>query len=137
MSEISLSEKYILENKIINLQKALVLEQEKNQILELELRETHKKIRMLNKGSINLDKILSMGRTEKTTTGLGYQGSTSRSHTVFVRGNYVVPDKNTTVVLEDAKNKNKEIAIAYSLLQGLCLSTPVSFISKIDEGFHV
>lgn len=65
---------------------------------------------MINRGSATLDKILSTGRTEKTTMGLGYQGSTSHSHTVFVRGNSVEPD-NTMVVLEDAKNQNQDIAI--------------------------
>lgn len=48
---ISLTEKHILENKINKLQEALVFEQEKNKILEHELNETHKRIRMLNKSS--------------------------------------------------------------------------------------
>ncbi|KAF3576950.1 hypothetical protein DY000_02028731 [Brassica cretica] len=38
-----------------------------------------------------------------------YQGSTSSSHAIFVRGNSIEPDK-TLVILEDAKKQNKEIA---------------------------
>ena len=60
----------------------------------------HKKIRMLNKGSASLDKILSMGRTEKSTIGLGYQGYSSSSQTIFVRGKSV-EQNNTRVDLDD------------------------------------
>ncbi|WZZ33379.1 LOW QUALITY PROTEIN: hypothetical protein YC2023_016780 [Brassica napus] len=63
LSKLSLIGKHALENKITYLQEALVLEKEKNRNLEYILNETHKKFRMLNKGSASLDKILSMGRT--------------------------------------------------------------------------
>ncbi|KAF2575502.1 hypothetical protein F2Q70_00002144 [Brassica cretica] len=99
----------LLNAKITTLQEALLLVQEKNRTLEHELSEIRRNIRMLNTGSKTLDKILRMGRTEKTTMGLGYQGSTSSSHTNFVRGNSVQPDK-TLVVLEDIKKQNREIA---------------------------
>lgn len=97
LSEVSLSKKHTLENMIVKLQEALVCEKEKSMNLERELNEIYKKIRMLNKGSATLDKILSMGRVEKTTTGLGYQGDTTSLQTVFVRGksggqNSIVPD---------------------------------------------
>lgn len=93
MSVISLTEKQTLENKINKFQEALVLEQEKSKTLEHKLNETYKKIRMLNKGSENLDKILSMRRAEKTRVGLGYQRSTCSSKTVFVRGKSIEPNK--------------------------------------------
>ena len=85
VSMMSLSERYKLENNIIELQKALLCEKEKNMTLEHELNETHKKIRMLNSGSQTLDKILTMGRIEKTTTGLGYQGMSTSSQSIYVR----------------------------------------------------
>ena len=100
LSELSLIGKHALENKITYLQEALVLEKEKNGNLEYILNETHKKICMLNKGSASLDKILSMGRTEKSTMGLGYQGESSNSQTVFVRGKSAEQNK-TRVVLND------------------------------------
>ena len=97
----------ILTAKITKLDEALPLEQEKNLILEHELSEIRRNIRMLNKGSTTLDKILRMGRTEKTTAGLGYQGGLSGSHTVFVRSNYVETNK-PDVVFESAKNPAME-----------------------------
>lgn len=72
VSVMTLSEKLALQNKIIELQEALACEKEKRVNLECELNETYKKIRMLNNGSATLDKILSMGRIEKMTIGLGY-----------------------------------------------------------------
>lgn len=46
------------------------------------------------------DKILSMGRTEKTMIGLGYQGDTSSLQTIFVRSTSSEPNE-TRVVLGD------------------------------------
>lgn len=43
-------------------------------MLENELNENYKKIRMLNKGSQNLDQILGMGRVDTQHRGLGYHG---------------------------------------------------------------
>ncbi|KAG5411908.1 hypothetical protein IGI04_008227 [Brassica rapa subsp. trilocularis] len=100
-SELSLIGKHALKNKITYLQESLVLEKEKNKNLEHELHETHKKIRMLNKGSASLDKILSMGRTEKSTMGLGYQGRSSGTQTVFVRGKSIEQNR-TKIDLDDA-----------------------------------
>ncbi|CAN6802673.1 unnamed protein product [Brassica oleracea] len=94
LSKLSLMEKHAMEYKITYLREALALEKEKNRNLEHELNEIHKQIRMLNKGSSTLDKILSMGRTEKSTIGLGYQGDPSSSQTVFVQGRSV--EKNKT-----------------------------------------
>lgn len=103
LSELSLIGKHALENKITYLQEALALEEENNWNLESILNETHKKIRMLNKGSTSLVKILSMGRTEKSTRGLGYQGESSTSETVFVRGKSFEQNK-ARVDLDDEFN---------------------------------
>jgi len=83
-----------MEYKITYLREALALEKEKNRNLEHELNEIHKQIRMLNKRSSTLDKILSTGRTGKSTIGLGYQGDPSSSQKFFVQGRSV--EKNKT-----------------------------------------
>lgn len=101
LKELSVIERHALEDKITYLREALGLEMEKNRILEHKLKETHKQIRMLNKGSTTLDKILSMGRTEKSTMGLGYQGDSSSSETVFVLDKFV--EQNKTRVALDAE----------------------------------
>ncbi|XP_048632630.1 uncharacterized protein LOC111214674 [Brassica napus] len=60
-------------------------------MLEDDLAENHKRVRMLNSGTNDLDKTLSMGQPTKTKWGLGYRGAQSTgvhqkglSH--FVRG---------------------------------------------------
>ena len=53
-------------------------ERDRAKLLERELNDKHKQIRMLNKGSESLDKILAMGRTESQQRGLGYQGYTGK-----------------------------------------------------------
>ena len=68
-SELSLIGKHALKNKITYLQESLVLEKEKNKNLESILNETHKKIRMLNKGSSSLDKIFKHGKTGEVNNG--------------------------------------------------------------------
>ncbi|KAF8058490.1 hypothetical protein N665_1243s0005 [Sinapis alba] len=61
-------------------------------MLRRDLDENHKKIRMLNGGSKNLDHILSMGQPAKVNWGLGYRGTegTIKVHqkglSHFVRG---------------------------------------------------
>ncbi|KAF3541397.1 hypothetical protein F2Q69_00019736 [Brassica cretica] len=98
LSELSPFQKHALENKITYLQKTLALEKEKSRNLEQELNETLKRIRMLNKGSATLDKILSMGRTAKSTMGLGYQGDSSTSQIVFVRENEYSQQENSDIL---------------------------------------
>lgn len=113
-----------LTGKITKLEEALLLEQEKNWTLEHKLRETRRNIRMLNRGSKTLDKILRMGSTEKTMAGLGYQGGPSRSHTVFVRSNSVETNK-PDVVFESAKNpamKLPTVSDVYTLYYEVSLS---------------
>lgn len=72
---------------IMRLKAALVAEKETSNQLEKELMELKKNVRMLNSGTKNLDQILRMGRTGKAKFGLGYQGVTYGSTTVFVPSN--------------------------------------------------
>ena len=109
----------MLTTKITKLEEALLLEQEKNLILEHELSEIRRNIRMLNKGSTTLDKILRMGRTEKSTAGLGYQGGPSGSHTVFVRSNYVETYK-PDFVFESDKNPAMEFPTVSNVYTRYC-----------------
>ena len=71
---------------------------------------------MLNNGSASLDKILTMGRTEKSIMGLGYQGDSSNSQTVFVRGKSAEQNK-TRVVLNDEFSGPLECIDAHRCLQ--------------------
>lgn len=119
-----------MEYNINKFQEALVFEQEKNMTLERELNDIHRKIRMLNKGSVTLDKIVRMGRTEKTTIGLGYQGGTSSSQTVFVRGNSVEPEE-TRVLLANAKDQDKELSTVSKCV--LVLARKVSLMIMIIQ----
>ncbi|VVB04933.1 unnamed protein product [Arabis nemorensis] len=48
---------------------------------------------MLNSGTKELDKILTVGRTEKTCSGLGYQGYTFQDKTTFVSSG-ILQDEN-------------------------------------------
>ncbi|KAJ4917115.1 Uncharacterized protein Rs2_02665 [Raphanus sativus] len=109
----------MLTAKITKLEEALFLEQEKNRTLEHELSETRRNIRMLNKGSTTLDKILRLGRTEKTTAGLGYKGVPSGPYTVFVQSNSVETNK-PVVVLESAKNQATELPTVPNVCTRYC-----------------
>ncbi|KAG7568130.1 Zinc finger CCHC-type superfamily [Arabidopsis thaliana x Arabidopsis arenosa] len=72
---------------MLKVKEELAAEKEKSKRLKDELMQNEKYLRMLNNGTKNLDQILSMGRTEKTRFGLGYQGGRSDSKTVFVQEN--------------------------------------------------
>ncbi|KAG7537091.1 Zinc finger CCHC-type superfamily [Arabidopsis suecica] len=71
--KLPVSEKEFLEKKIKCLLESYEKEKEKALMLERELSENHKKIRMLNNGGKNLDQILSMGIVGSSHRGLGYQ----------------------------------------------------------------
>ncbi|XP_013713550.2 uncharacterized protein LOC106417262 [Brassica napus] len=66
-------------------------ELEKSRLLQYELSENYKKVRMLNTGSDKLDHILRVGQSPATCRGLGYQGYCSQSKDLtqgvtFVKG---------------------------------------------------
>lgn len=62
------------------LQAEYLKEKDKANLLQRELNDKHKQIRMLDKGSEELDKILTMGRTDTHHRGLGYQGYSGNQH---------------------------------------------------------
>ena len=64
-----------MESKINRLSDILSEEKEKSRSLEHNLNENHKKIRMLNKGSKDLDTLLAIGLPAKQNWGLGYIGN--------------------------------------------------------------
>lgn len=68
------------ETKFHQMKQLLNQELEKNQFLERQLTENHKKVRMLNTGSATLDHILSIGQSPKISSGLGYQGLSSQEY---------------------------------------------------------
>ncbi|KAF8109816.1 hypothetical protein N665_0090s0002 [Sinapis alba] len=68
------------EIKLHQMKQLLNQELEKNQLLERQLIENYKKVRMLNTGSATLDHILSIQQCPKISWGLGYQGSTSQEY---------------------------------------------------------
>ncbi|XP_010422284.1 PREDICTED: uncharacterized protein LOC104707605 [Camelina sativa] len=71
--------------KLSNLQEEYYKEKGRATVLEKELNKKHKHIRMLNSGTKDLDKILSMGRIDATHRGLGYQGNTGTSSDMTVQ----------------------------------------------------
>lgn len=65
----------VLESKINRLSDLLSEEKEKSRNLEHNLNENNKKIRMLSKGTKDLDTLLAMGQPAKQNWGLGYIGN--------------------------------------------------------------
>ncbi|XP_056861959.1 uncharacterized protein LOC130509786 [Raphanus sativus] len=64
----------------------LTMETDRSRLLESQLTENHKKIRMLSTGTASLDHILTLGQCPSHSTGLGYKGSTSTTtETKFVK----------------------------------------------------
>ncbi|XP_033133296.1 uncharacterized protein LOC117127329 [Brassica rapa] len=61
-----------LEKEVSKLREIAIDERERAMMLERDLAENRKQIRMLNSGSKELDKILSMGQPAKANWGLGY-----------------------------------------------------------------
>ncbi|KAG5415963.1 hypothetical protein IGI04_003530, partial [Brassica rapa subsp. trilocularis] len=82
-----------LEKEVSKLRQVATGEQERARMLECDLAENRKQIRMLNSGSNDLDKILSMGQPAKVNLGLGYRGAESTKEvqqkglSYFVHGN--------------------------------------------------
>lgn len=66
-----------LDKEVNKLREVAIDERERAMMLECDLAENRKQIRMLNIGSKDLDKILSMGQPTKANWGLGYRGAES------------------------------------------------------------
>ena len=75
------------ELKVNHLSDLLTKEMDKSQLLENQLAENLKKVRMLTTGTTTLDHLLTIGQCPSSSWGLGFQGSTSKSaeETVFVK----------------------------------------------------
>ncbi|KAF2554149.1 hypothetical protein F2Q68_00036232 [Brassica cretica] len=57
----------------------LAVETDRSRLLESQLTENHKKVRMLSAGTATLDHILTLGQCPSLNIGLGYKGSTSKA----------------------------------------------------------
>ncbi|KAF8090830.1 hypothetical protein N665_0465s0011 [Sinapis alba] len=81
-----------LEQKVNKLREVATGEQERARMLQCDLAENYKLIKMLNSETTDLDKIVSTGKPAKVNWGLGYRGaeSTEKVHqkglSHFVRG---------------------------------------------------
>ncbi|XP_048611465.1 uncharacterized protein LOC125585814 [Brassica napus] len=74
------------EAHIQTLSDLLAVETDRSTLLESQLTENHKKVRMLSAGTATLDHILTWGQCPSLNIGLGYKGSTSKAtETKFVR----------------------------------------------------
>ncbi|XP_056859992.1 uncharacterized protein LOC130508478 [Raphanus sativus] len=67
----------LFEMKVSHLSELLEKEVDKSKLLESQLTENHKKIRMLTTGTSTLDHLLTIGQCPSSNWGLGFRGSTS------------------------------------------------------------
>ncbi|KAF3542066.1 hypothetical protein F2Q69_00019531 [Brassica cretica] len=67
------------ELKVSHLNDLLIKEMDKRKLLENQLAENLKRVRMLTTGTITLDHLLTIGLCPTSSWGLGFQGSASKS----------------------------------------------------------
>ncbi|KAF8044900.1 hypothetical protein N665_6044s0001 [Sinapis alba] len=101
------------EIKLHQMKQLLNQELEKSQLLERQLNENYKKVRMLNTGSATLDHILSIQQCPKISWGLGYQGSTSQEYGEaerirFIKAEVKSDDKLKAAAQQVNKAKDEE-----------------------------
>lgn len=90
-----------METKYDQTKQLLNEEREKSQLLQRELSENYKKLRMLNRGSATLDHILSVGQPPKVNWGLGYKGAAPKDQAIpvddikFVKGTPSNPESSS------------------------------------------
>ncbi|KAG7553143.1 Integrase catalytic core [Arabidopsis thaliana x Arabidopsis arenosa] len=104
--KLPVSEKEFLEKKMKCLLESYEKEKEKALMLERELSENHKKIRMLNNGGKNLDQILSMGIVGSSHRGLGYQSYAPKAYMDMPKTVQFV--RSTTYHDEEAQVEEKQ-----------------------------
>jgi len=113
-------EKESLAVQVAKLEKELSEERTKSEGLEKQLAEQLRNIKMLNNGTKDQDKLLTMGRTSNVTWGLGYNGGNTEGETQFVKGS-TSEDKSqvkpTTTVRNQFCSKPKRAPQAYNLRQ--------------------
>ncbi|XP_056855389.1 uncharacterized protein LOC108838558, partial [Raphanus sativus] len=92
-----IKEKLVLSKQADELREELLTERKKAADLQAELDQQYRKIKMLT-GTKQLDKILSCGRTESSSMGLGYSGrqSSSTGTTRFVSGGFAHAEETKT-----------------------------------------
>ncbi|KAG7599123.1 Zinc finger CCHC-type superfamily [Arabidopsis suecica] len=104
--KLPVSEKEFFEKKMKCLLESYEKEKERALMLERELSENHKKIRMLNNGGKNLDQILSMGIVGSSHRGLGYQSYAPKASLDMPKTIQFV--KSTTYHDEEAQVEEKQ-----------------------------
>ncbi|XP_010474005.1 PREDICTED: uncharacterized protein LOC104753449 [Camelina sativa] len=97
--------------KLSNLQEEYYKEKGRALVLEKELNEKHKQIRMLNSGTKDLNKILSMGRIDATHRGLGYQRNTRTSSDLTVQPVNFVSVNHLEKEADISTNLKKEMSV--------------------------
>ncbi|KAF3551212.1 hypothetical protein DY000_02010682 [Brassica cretica] len=107
------------ELKVNHLNDLLTKEIDRRKLLENQLADNLKRVRMLTTGTTTLDHLLTIGQCPSSSWGLGFQGSTSKSaeETVFMKGKIEsLSDEESsddnpedpTVAAETPKNRSKE-----------------------------
>ena len=115
-----------LEIRYDQTQHLLSEEMEKSRLLQRELSDNYKKLRMLNTGSSTLDHILNQGQSPAINRGLGYQGTTSQTgdHTKgikFVKSSQQSVPTDHQVVAPSKADKRDQIQRKVIARQNVCL----------------
>ncbi|XP_013608499.1 PREDICTED: uncharacterized protein LOC106315309 [Brassica oleracea var. oleracea] len=89
----------------------LTKEMDKSKLLENQLAENLKKVRMLTTGTTTLDQLLTIGQCPSSNWGLGFQGGTSKSaeETVFVKGSSNEKEIQTTTKVQINNQKGENL----------------------------
>lgn len=130
-----------MEGRFKVFQEKYIEERDRASLLEQELSANYKKIRMLNTGSQNLDKILAMGRVDSHHRGLGYQGGASSSGypvpkpITFVKECRSMGESHNGPVTEKSK-KDERDARYENRVPRLSAHFHASLSSKVDTVSH-
>jgi len=97
------------ELKVSHLNDLLIKEMDKSKLLENQLAENLKRVRMLTTGTKTLDHLLTIGQCPTSSWGFGFQGSASKSaETVFLKGSSKEKEiqVSTKVQIDNQKSGN-------------------------------
>ncbi|KAF3598069.1 hypothetical protein DY000_02023848 [Brassica cretica] len=132
------------ELKVSHLNDLLIKEMDKSKLLENQLAENLKRVRMLTTGTKTLDHLLTVGQCSTSSWGFGFQGSASKSaETVFLKDESEGEDDQTRehhVDLDKAKlHKNHSVADVIGLMSTLRDSSAWSetLMKKQNFGYYV
>ncbi|XP_023634325.1 uncharacterized protein LOC111829467 [Capsella rubella] len=98
-----------LKLKVSKISKDLEAEKVKSQGLERQLEDQLRNIKMLSKGTKDLDKLLTVGRTANVNWGLGYQGGNFNGTTKFVKA---APQSSEATQSKSVPQKNQRRAVS-------------------------